>query len=64
MSGWLQSNLWLVVSALKVLVLVFAVLTAFAYLTWLERKVIARIQSRVDPCAWARTDCYSRSRMD
>ena len=49
MSEWLQSNQWLVVSAVKVIVLVFILMTSLAYLTWLERKVVAYIQSRVGP---------------
>jgi len=38
-----------VVSLVKIAVLLFIVMTALAYLTWLERKVIARIQSRWGP---------------
>jgi NADH-quinone oxidoreductase subunit H len=38
-----------VVSLIKILVLLFVVMTALAYLTWFERKIIARIQSRWGP---------------
>ncbi|MGD0956098.1 MAG: complex I subunit 1 family protein [Candidatus Acidiferrales bacterium] len=39
----------LVVSLVKIAVLLFIVMTALAYITWLERKVIAHIQSRWGP---------------
>jgi len=39
----------LVVSIVKIAVLLFVVMTALAYLTWLERKVIAHIQARWGP---------------
>ncbi len=39
----------LVVSIVKIAVLLFVLLTALAYLTWFERKVVARIQSRLGP---------------
>jgi NADH-quinone oxidoreductase subunit H len=39
----------LVVALIKIGVLLFVVMTALAYLTWFERKVIARIQSRWGP---------------
>ena len=39
----------LVVSIAKIAVLLFIVMTALAYLTWFERKVVARIQSRWGP---------------
>ncbi len=37
------------VSLVKIAVLLFVVMTALAYLTWFERKVVARIQSRWGP---------------
>ncbi len=39
----------LVAAVVKVVVLLFVVMTALAYLTWLERKVVAHIQSRWGP---------------
>jgi NADH-quinone oxidoreductase subunit H len=39
----------LVVSLVKIAVLLFLVMTALAYLSWFERKVIAHIQSRWGP---------------
>jgi NADH:ubiquinone oxidoreductase subunit H len=51
---------FIVVSLIKT-VMVFAVLlTTLAYLQWVERKVIAHIQVRPGPYAWARTGCCSR----
>ncbi len=39
----------LVVSLVKIVVLMFVLMTALAYLSWFERKVIAHIQSRWGP---------------
>jgi NADH-quinone oxidoreductase subunit H len=39
----------LVVSVIKITIALFVVMTALAYLTWFERKVVARIQSRWGP---------------
>ena len=39
----------LIVVLPKVVVLLFVLLTALAYLTWFERKVVAHIQSRWGP---------------
>ncbi len=39
----------LVVSLVKIVILLFLVLTTLAYLTWFERKVVAHIQSRWGP---------------
>ena len=39
----------LVVSIVKIVVLLFVLMTSLAYLTWFERKVVARIQSRLGP---------------
>jgi NADH-quinone oxidoreductase subunit H len=47
--GWITAHPTLMVSLGKILVLLFIVMTALAYLTWLERKVIAHIQSRWGP---------------
>lgn len=40
---------FLILSLIKALILAFVVLTALAYLQWVERKVIAHIQLRVGP---------------
>ena len=40
---------FLVITAIKVVVVVLAVLTACAYATWLERKFVARLQHRIGP---------------
>ena len=39
----------LVVALPKIVILLFVMLTALAYLTWFERKVVAHIQSRWGP---------------
>lgn len=39
----------ILIPAIKSLILVIVLLTGFAYLTWLERKLIARFQLRVGP---------------
>jgi len=39
----------LIISVIKVVVLVILLMTALAYITWFERKVVARIQSRWGP---------------
>lgn len=49
MNQFLTQYAFLIVPIIKVAILVFAVLTIDAYLTWLERKVIAHIQARWGP---------------
>jgi NADH-quinone oxidoreductase subunit H len=46
---FISNHAVLVVSLVKIAVLLFVVMTALAYLTWFERKVVARIQSRWGP---------------
>ncbi len=49
MSEFITAHTVLVIAVIKVVVVVAAMLTAFAYLTWFERKVVAHIQSRWGP---------------
>jgi len=48
-SDFLAQHPVLVVSVMKVVVLLFLLMTALAYLTWFERKAVAHIQSRWGP---------------
>ncbi len=49
MNDILTQYAFLIVPIIKIAILVFVVLTVDAYLTWLERKVIAHIQARWGP---------------
>ena len=49
MSEFLAHHAFWVVTILKIVILLFLVLTVDAYLTWFERKVVAHIQSRWGP---------------
>jgi NADH-quinone oxidoreductase subunit H len=48
-STFLSSNAELIITLVKIVLLLFIVLTVNAYLTWFERKVVAHIQSRWGP---------------
>jgi NADH-quinone oxidoreductase subunit H len=47
--SWLTQYAFLIIPIIKIALLVFIVLTVDAYLTWIERKVIAHIQARWGP---------------
>jgi NADH-quinone oxidoreductase subunit H len=47
--SWLTQYAFIIIPIIKILILVFVVLTVDAYLTWIERKVIAHIQARWGP---------------
>ena len=49
MTEFLTKYAYLIVPIVKIAILVFIVLTVDAYLTWIERKVIAHIQARWGP---------------
>ena len=49
MTAFLTQYAFLIAAIIKIAILVFMVLTVDAYLTWLERKVIAHIQARWGP---------------
>ena len=49
MSNFVSQNPLLVVTVVKAAVVLIALLTAVAYLTWFERKAVAHIQSRLGP---------------
>lgn len=40
---------WIVISAVKAMIVIGALLTGFAYLTWLERRLLGRFHARVGP---------------
>jgi NADH-quinone oxidoreductase subunit H len=48
-NSFLNANAELVITVVKIVLLLFIVLTVNAYLTWFERKVVAHIQSRWGP---------------
>ena len=49
MSAILSANSELIITIVKIVLLLFIVLTVDAYLTWFERKLVAHIQSRWGP---------------
>ena len=49
MNEFLTQYAFIIVPIIKIAILVFIVLTVDAYLTWMERKVVAHIQSRWGP---------------
>ena len=49
MSAILSANAELIITIVKIVLLLFIVLTVDAYLTWFERKLVAHIQSRWGP---------------
>jgi len=49
MATFSDTTLLLIIAAVKIVVVLFVLLTSIAYLTWLERKVVAHIQARWGP---------------
>ncbi len=49
MPGFFEQHPVLIISVIKVVVLVFVLMTGIAYITWFERKAVAHMQSRWGP---------------
>jgi len=49
MSHWITANPGIVLTVIKIVFVIFALLTGVAYAVWFERKLIAQIQSRWGP---------------
>src|SRR5580765_1139027 len=47
--GIVDTKTFLIIAVIKIALVVFIMLTGVAYTTWLERKVIGRIQNRWGP---------------
>ncbi len=49
MATFSETGFLLLITLIKIALVVFLLLTSIAYLTWLERKVVAHIQARWGP---------------
>ncbi len=49
MTNWVSNHPELIIAAVKIVLLLFILLTAIAYVVWFERKLIALMQSRWGP---------------
>ena len=53
-------TVFILAAVIKIVLVVFILLTAVAYTTLLERKVVGRMQNRWGPTAWDRSACCNR----